>query len=354
MTDSKLVDTHGEELITVEDTHELELNEGGFKLLSIADEKKLVEALALAENALKYVDKLREFCLARSKPNDWTNQNGNPYFGEAGCNRFAAPFGMFERDVESYTIDAEGNKRSVNEKKAFEGDIKFIFFEGIFGSRLLGIEASFEGGSKLDDGFKSKDDILFYSQKGKANLRGRAYRKMLGMENVTWDELEKFNIRPDSVKKIERVSTTKAESEDAKKLWDILLELAGGDVKGAEDLLFNKTNSEKYKGKTRPSALSEKAMAFLLPFFEGELKKKGGSVKESVSAAPPAPNGAGNEKPESFESKVKELKVKLTQDEFEGVLQVFGVMNESKITEAQRAPFLVQLNKRVDMKGVKK
>jgi hypothetical protein len=351
--ENKLVDAHGEELISIEDQNELELAEGGFKLLAIANEKQLDEALAMAKNALAYVDKLRTFCLERSKPNDWTNQNGNPYLGEAGCNRFAAPFGMYERDIECFTIDADGSRKSVDDKRPFEGNITVIFFKGVFGSKLLGYEASFEGGANLDDGFKTKDKILFYSQKGKANLRGRAYRKILGMENLTWNELEPYGIKPDSVKMIERVTTQKADTEEAKELWNILLELAGGDTKAAEDLLFNKTeNKEKgYAGKRKVSQLTANAMAWILKSFKEELtKKKGGSV---APATPPAPSGSGNGKPESFEDSVKDLKSKLSQDEFEGVLQVFGVMNETHITEAQRAPFLVQLKKRVALKEKK-
>ena len=181
-----------------EDQHE------EFSILKIEGEKDLKAALERMDAALSYIDQVRNFVMKRTKPNDWTDQSGNPYFGESGCNRFMAPFQFFEKDIDSWTVDAQGIKRGFNEKNVFEGEIRLIMFRGVIGSKLLGIEASFEGGSRLDDGFKSKDDILFYSMKAKANWRGRGFRKVLGMENLTWADLAAAGIKQADVKKVER------------------------------------------------------------------------------------------------------------------------------------------------------
>jgi hypothetical protein len=259
-----------------------ETEDRGFQLLKIGTPQEFEAALAKVENALKLIDKLRGFCIARTRANDWLNQSGNPYLTESGTNRFAAPFQIYEEEVTAWSVDDQGIKRDIGEKQMFQGNIRFFFFRGIIGSKVLGIEASFEGGSSLEEGFQDKDDLLFYFQKAKANWRGRGFRKLLGLETVTWDEILKLaNIKQSDIRSVDRISTAKAETDEMKKCWDLLLELGDGDAKKAEDILFTITDSEKFPGKKRPSQLSAKQMAWVLPKVEREHKLRFGQ-KEQV------------------------------------------------------------------------
>ena len=320
-----------------EDRHE------SFSVLKIKNAKELEEALTRMDSALAYIDEVRNFVIKRTKPNDWTDQSGNPYFGEAGCNRFAAPFQLFEKDVESWTIDDQGVKRSFDEKNVFEGKIVLIMFHGTIGSKLLGIEASFEGGSRLDDGFKSKDDILFYSMKAKANWRGRGFRKILGMENLTWADLVIANIKPGDVKKVDRQTTAKAETKEALDAWNILLELNEGDAKRAEDYLFKMTNSDRFPGKRRPAHCSQKQLDWILPKLKTEHAAKFPDRKPASGATANEGNGGVQPGDDTFRTSVDNLRPLVSDADYHAVLTEFGVTEPVELAAAKRQSFLLKL-----------
>lgn len=322
-----------------EDEHE------EFSVLKIGSERDLKAALDRMDSALTYIDQVRSFVIKRTKPNDWTDQSGKPYFGEAGCNRFMAPFQMNERDVESWTIDDQGIKRGFGEKNVFEGNILFIMFRGIIGSKLLGIEASFEGGSKLDDGFKSKDDILFYSMKAKANWRGRGFRKILGMENLTWEDLAAGGVKRDQVAKIDRQTTAKADSKTAAEVWEMLLELNEGDPNKAEDYLFKMTDQPpKFPGKRRPAHCSEKALAWIGAKIRSEYHAKFPDKKPAAGATPGDGNGGAHPPDDAFRSSIENLQKLVSKDDYLAVLKEFGVGDAVEVSAAKRNAFLTTLS----------
>lgn len=306
------------------------------------NQAELDKALTKVDMRLKYVDAISAFLLKRTKPNDWLDQNGNPYFCEAGCNRMMAPFGIYEKDLTVFSIDSEGNKREISDKNMFAGDIRFFLFRGIIGSKLLGIESTFEGGAKLDDGFKGKEDSLFYLLKGKANWRGRGVRKLLGMENRTWDELEANGIKRDGIKAVTRTTTEKASSEDADKLWEKLLEMAGGDPIKAEDILEKTTKSDdgKYKGKRRPSQLSAASMKFVMS-------------KLGISPKPTNGNGNGSEKHDpGYDSYVASVTDILNKNKgvinLESFLKEQGVRDWMNIEPNLRIDFFNKLQRHIE------
>jgi hypothetical protein len=344
------------ELETVEEAVRPQvLEQEAFSISKIANEKEFAEALTKIDNALKLVDKLREFCLQRSKPNDWLDTGGNPYFTDAGCNRFRAPFGMYERDVKMSTVDSNGVRKEISDRTVFEGEIEFVFFEGIIGSKLLGVEASFQGGSRpsKEDAFRSKEDMLFYIQKGKANWNGRGFRKLLGLENLTWEILDKAGIKHDQVRKIEFVTTEKGAAEDVKKLWDMLLELNDGNPAKAEDYLFNLTNSDQYKGKRKPSQLTAKQIPWITRKVQEEREKR---FPEKVSQEPketaPA-NGNGKVTDDSFQKSILNLRQHVDEKEWSNLLQRHHVQDVVEIAVDKRNPFLLELGKLAHKKGGK-
>lgn len=325
-----------------------EVEEGEkFSILKFETDKDLNDALDSAGRALQYLDELRGFVLKRTKPMDWTNQSGNPYFGEAGCNRFAAPFQMFEKDVTAWSIDVDGNRREVTEKNMFSGDIRIFFFSGIIGSRLLNVEASFEGGSRIGDGFREKDDLLFYFQKAKANWRGRGYRKILGMENMTWDELKVAAITPENVKQIDRQTTAKAESDEAKEAWKMVLEFSDGDPKKAEDWLFTLTNSDKYKGKRRPAHFTDAQMKWVMPKIKSEWAKR-----FPEKAAAKAQDKPANGDYTAFQKSVVALSGKLNEADYKAVLTEWNIADPVELPADKHNAFLLALKERSE-KGAK-
>lgn len=329
----------------------LEEEEERFALTAISSDVNLEEALKNAERALQYIDSLRGFVLQRTKPFDWTNQSGNPYLGEAGVTRFGAAFKMFHEDIDCWIVDAEGNRRNIKEKNAFQGTPRIIMFDGVVGSQLLGLKAKFEGGAKLDDGLWSQDDYLDYMKKAKANFVGRAYRKLLGLQNMTWEELTPFGITRDNVQTVNRLTTAKADTEQAKELWGILLEMNDGDPVKAEDYLEKFTTSDKYKGKRKPSQLTEKQMAWVAPKIKGEYYKKFPDKKPKNGDAKSPQTEA--QAFDAFILSVKVLADKLGEADFKMLLVEEGITAVEKIPPEARGKFLFKLNKKIEQKGGK-
>ena len=171
--------------------------------------------LANVDKVFALLEKLRTFALKHLSPKSVTNEGGNPYITESGVNVFDSPFGIYEKDVSGKVIKSNGTQISIDDPNAFTGDIECIIYSGIIGSKTLGIEASFEGGTywgdteggQKDRKFHDKEDYLFFAKKAKANWRGRGRRKVLGLDNLTWDELAKYGITPENCTKVDRKSS---------------------------------------------------------------------------------------------------------------------------------------------------
>lgn len=172
--------------------------------------------LANVDKVFELLGKLRRFALKHLSPKSVTNEGGNPYITESGVNVFDSPFGIYEKDVSGIVVKENGVQVPIEDSDAFSGVIECIIYKGIVGSKTLGIEASFEGGTYFGDTdagqkdrkFHDKEDYLFFSKKAKANWRGRARRKLLGLDNITWEELKQYNITPDNCTAVNRKSGT--------------------------------------------------------------------------------------------------------------------------------------------------
>jgi hypothetical protein len=197
--------------------------------------------LANVDKAFELIEKLRTYALKHLSANTIVNQEGNPYIQENGVIVFDAPFGIFERDVTGIVVKENGAQVPLQHADAFKGTIKAIMYSGIVGSKTLGIEFSFEGGVFIDEAenkFHTKEDFLWFSKKAKANWRGRARRKLLGLDNVTWEELEKHGIKKDDCSSVKRKSSKTApqtqdevnkENEMRSKIRSWISEVYGGD-----------------------------------------------------------------------------------------------------------------------------
>ena len=218
--------------------------------------------LANVDKVFELLGKLRKFALKHLSPKSVTNENGNPYITESGVNVFDSPFGIYERDVSGVVVKDNGVQVPINDPNAFSGVIECIIYKGMVGSKTLGIEASFEGGTyfgeteagQKDRKFHDKEDYLFFSKKAKANWRGRARRKILGLDNITWEELAEYKITPDNCTTIARRTSqaTPATPEQQEKDNNMRMEITAmlsefiTDIKMRSDKLEEFT---KFKGR---------------------------------------------------------------------------------------------------------
>jgi len=262
-------------------------------ILHVSQEIDLDKKLADLEKSFTYLNKMREFCIARLNKNNVINWQDNPYLGESAMNQFMAVFGIGESNVKIEVVYENGTKKNITESDSLQGIIKAFFISGQLHSKTLGIQASFEGGASMEDmnNEKTKDNFFFWLKKAKANWRARGTKKLLGLDGLTWDDLS--HVKKEDCKSVSFGTTTKADSEKANEVWNKLLEICNGNTKEAENLCseltsFKGKDGNPVKGKTRPANLSEKALDILVPKVENLLnaekkKKQSANDKECLS-----------------------------------------------------------------------
>lgn len=180
--------------------------------------------IAMADQAERRIDaviKIKNVALKVTNARDWTDQNGNPYLQVSGSEKIANLFNMSWRIEEpQYEEEPDGH---------FTYSIKGIFS---LGSRTIEVQ----GTRSSKDPFFNKYD---YSQpklpvtnkhpvlppssidKGDVkkaaltNLYGNGITRMLGIRNLTWDDLHKYaGISQEMVKG--KVSYNQRESGEGK------------------------------------------------------------------------------------------------------------------------------------------
>lgn len=341
-----------------------EFEQEAFALIRIGTRDELDKALVAVEARLEFVDKLRTFTLRRTRATDWSIQSDarkgtkRTYLGESGVQRFRAAFGMYEgkmqsdgstiSDLSSYTVDSAGARRDRTSAKFFEPPISFIWFEGTVGSKLLNVEAWFQGAVKVEEGFWSKDDIHNFYKKAQANFIGRAFRKLLGLENISLDELKTAGINIDDIPSIDRVTTEKAASADAVELHKMLLALNEGNPKKAEDYLFAMTNSDKYKGKRTASSLTDNQMKWILPKVRSEHDAKfpEKAAERTAAVAEQSTQTSAQSSSESntkFQQSVAGVAKTITEADYAAVCAEYAIQDIAEIAVDKRNAFLLSL-----------
>jgi hypothetical protein len=196
--------------------------------------------MELAENADKRVlamQTLRRASLKLMNKSDWVDQEGRPYPQSSGLEKVADAWGL------SWGFLGKPEKIIEQDRYLI---VTTLYVESPWGRRIevVGTRASDDplygkvGGalrplSEIDEG-----DIRKASY---TNALARGVSIMLGLRNLTWEEL---GVKPDEVQKVERFQKA-APTEDEKALQnevrEILTELSNGDPKAALKLLEETT-----------------------------------------------------------------------------------------------------------------
>ena len=164
--------------------------------MSIADDF-LIQVAEQAERRIDAVVKIKKVALKVTNPRDWSDQNGNPYLGVSGSEKVANLFNISWRiDEPTYEEDPDGHYT--------------YSFKGYFSLGGRTIEA--EGSRSSRDGFfnqyryeekdgkKEKKETPISERTNKrdvkmaalTNLFGNGITRILGIRNLTWDDLKEF------------------------------------------------------------------------------------------------------------------------------------------------------------------
>ena len=229
--------------------------------------------IAIAETAERRVEamsRIKRAALKVTNANDWTNQGGKPYLQVSGSEKIARLFGISWRIDEPVLYD-EG-----------EGHYSYTY-KGYF--RLGGAEIEAIGSRSSKDPFFSKRsgsnvppseiDRNNVKKAAYTNLLGNGITRLLGIRNMTWEDLSGTGIESSNLSKVEYDKPEM--SNEAKSQRDsirtMILEMAGGSKSKAQDILegftsFPAKDGTMVKGKRLVDRLSEKAV----PVIYGKVK----------------------------------------------------------------------------------
>jgi hypothetical protein len=160
--------------------------------ISIADDF-LIQMAEQAERRIDAVIKIKKIALKVCNPRDWTDQAGNPYLQTSGAEKIANLFNISWRiDEPIYEEDSDGHYT--------------YSYKGFFSLGSRTTEA--EGSRSSRDGFfkqylyeeKERKEVSISERTNKrdvkmaalTNLLGNGITRILGIRNLTWDDLKEF------------------------------------------------------------------------------------------------------------------------------------------------------------------
>lgn len=222
----------------------------------------LIDIAEKAEKRVEAVRKIKILSLRTTNPNDWTNQGGKPYLQVSGAEKVARLFGISWRIDEPYYV--------VEEDGHFRFDYKGYFSMAGIEIEAIGTRSSrdpFFSGSKDNPKPPSEIDKGDVKKSAYTNCIGNGVTRILGIRNLTWDDLKEAGIDIEKIAKIEyRTAEMSEEAKDQReKIREMLTEMCGGDEKKFAAALqkitsFTGKDGKEVKGKTKLESLSEKAI----------------------------------------------------------------------------------------------
>lgn len=168
---------------------------------------QLLAVAAAAERRIEAVNKIKSLSLRVTNSRDWTDQGGNPYMQVSGAEKVARLFGI------SWRLDEPA--RENHDDGHFDYTTKGYFSMGTAEIEVVGTRSSrdpFFIGRKDNPIPASEIDRNDVKKGSVTNCIGNGITRLLGIRNLTWDELESVGIKRDAVGKVNYKSADPNES----------------------------------------------------------------------------------------------------------------------------------------------
>ena len=172
----------------------------------IADDT-LIAVAKMAEARIDAVIKIKQLALKVTNPRDWCDQQGNPYLQVSGAEKIANLFNISWSFLTAEPLCEE----------ELDGHYTFTF-KGRFsmGGRSIEVEGSrsskdsffkqneYKEGVKTEKAVGDRDNKRDVKMAALTNMLGNGITRILGIRNLTWEDLEKFaEIKKEQVGKVE-------------------------------------------------------------------------------------------------------------------------------------------------------
>ena len=230
------------------------------------------EITATMEKFAQVFAKVKAIALSGTNSGDWCDQSGKPYLMKSGSEKIKNLFGL--------TIT--GKQWEKHNYEDDNGHYYVVVYSANFSWKMGSIEMT--GTCSSRDKFFGKDkaysDIEFTNvlKKSETNLMGRGIKALLGINNLTWDDLKAVGIDKNGSAKVEyrKQEAASADMESKKqKLRELILAHVGGGANEARELLkemttFTKTDGTIFDGHTDINKLSEKSLDICIKQMEGK------------------------------------------------------------------------------------
>ena len=229
------------------------------------------DLISIAQRRVDTVQKLINVSLKITTYRDWVNQNGTPYLVHSGAEKIARLFGIKLENINTERTWAEDSRG------------KYYIYKTTGRATLPGKYDSIEalGTCSQRDKFfafsnrKWKDtleiDETNIMKASYSNFTVNAITHLLGIRNLTWEQLEEAKIDTSKIQKVEYdkgkekvgKTATEADKKKQKEIWDWLMQITGGNDEMAKERLkmesgFKSKDGNWIEGKTDPKYLTEK------------------------------------------------------------------------------------------------
>ncbi len=228
---------------------------------AIADDR-LVAVAEAAEWRVEAMGKIKRMSLKMTNARDWTDQGGKPYLQVSGAEKIGRLFGISWRIDEPVFETDEGGH--------FGYTYKGYFTLGGATIEAIGTRSSKDGWfKKYKDGAELPLSAIDKGDVKKAaytNLLGSGITRILGMRNLTWEELAEAGITKDNVSRVDFKKKGKADEGIASEgsatietfITDIKMQTKTKDGKVMKSALY-KINAEGTEYKTFSETLAKTA-----------------------------------------------------------------------------------------------
>ena len=172
---------------------------------TLADDQLLAVAEA-AEKRIAAVNKIKGLALRVTNHQDWTDQGGKPYLQVSGSEKVARLFGI------SWRLDEP--TREEHEDGHFSYTFKGYFNMGAAEIEVVGTRSSsdpFFGGGKSNRKPPSEIDRNDVKKGAMTNCIGNGISRLLGIRNLTWDEVKSGGVQQSQVSKVDYKTSKPAE-----------------------------------------------------------------------------------------------------------------------------------------------
>lgn len=248
----------------------------------------LIELARQAEQRVEAIKKIKVMALRTTNPHDWTDQGGKPYLQVSGAEKVARLFGISWRiDPPTFLVEEDGH---------FTFDFKGYFSMGPAEIEAIGTRSSrdpFFAGSKDRPKPPSEIDKGDVKKAAFTNCIGNGVTRLLGIRNLTYEDLQEAGIDPSKIGKVEyRKQEMSGEAQGQRdEIRRMIIEMVNNDERAFAAALervtsFTGKDGQTVKGKTRLEDLSEKAVPVTYSKVKkayDEWKAKGGAAGGSGS-----------------------------------------------------------------------